>query len=153
MAIAVNFDPRHTSRLHEFSNLHKAWSLSLIFAVLIGVQALAFLILGTGRAGLGLALSILIFSSLLALACAWRAFRRAQGISAMFWFLFAVVLVVLLVPTAFQTYDALFGQSTLSDSTWRLLYCLYGAPILMILFLPDTYRRTRVKTEIFLDLF
>src|SRR5271156_6753809 len=125
MATAVNFDPRHNSRLHVFANLHQTWLVSLIFAVLIGAQAVGFLILGTGRSGLGVALSILILSSLLALACAWRAFRRAQGISALFWFLFAVVLVVLLVPTAFQTYDALFGQSPLSDSTWRLLYCLY----------------------------
>jgi diguanylate cyclase (GGDEF)-like protein len=153
MATAVNFEPRDNSRLHEFANLHKAWFLSLIFAVLIGAQAVGFLILGTGRAGLGVALTILIGSSLLALACAWHAFRRAQGISALFWFLFAAVLVVLLIPTGFQTYDALFGQSTLSDSTWRLLYCLYGAPVLMILFLPDTYRRARVKFEIFLDLF
>jgi diguanylate cyclase (GGDEF)-like protein len=41
----------------------------------------------------------------------------------------------------------------LSDSTWRLLYCLYGAPILMMLFLPETHRRARVKSEIFLDFF
>ena len=41
----------------------------------------------------------------------------------------------------------------MSDSTWRLLYCLYGAPILMILFLPETHRRARVKSEIFLDFF
>lgn len=109
--------------------------------------------LGTGRPGRGLAESILVLVSLLALACAWIAFRRAQGITALFWFLFAAVLVVLLVPTAFQAYQTLFDQTILSDSTWRLLYCLYGAPILMMLFLPETHRRARVKSEIFLDLF
>ncbi len=111
MATAVNFDPLHNSRLHEFANLHKAWFLSLIFTVLIGAQAIAFLILGTGRAGLGVALSILVGGSLLALACAWRAFRRAQGICALFWFLFAAVLIVLLVPTVFQTYDACLAKA------------------------------------------
>jgi diguanylate cyclase (GGDEF)-like protein len=71
----------------------------------------------------------------------------------MFWFLFAAVLVVWLVPSVLHTYDTLFDQTTLSDSTWRLLFCLYGAPILMMLFLPETSRRARVKSEIFLDLF
>ena len=71
----------------------------------------------------------------------------------MFWFLFAVNLVVLLVPTVFQAYDTVFHETTLSDSIRGLLYCLYGAPILMMLFLPDNYRSARVKFEIFLDLF
>jgi diguanylate cyclase (GGDEF)-like protein len=119
----------------------------------MAAQALGFLMLGTGRAGCGLAESILVLDSLIGLACARIAFRRAQGISALFWFLFAAVLVVLLIPTALQTYDTLLDQNTLSDSTWRLLFCLYGAPILMMLFLPETDRRARVKSEIFLDLF
>jgi len=61
--------------------------------------------------------------------------------------------VVWLVPSGLQTFDTLFDRTTLSDSTWRLLYCLYGAPILMMVFLPDTYRRAWAKSEIFLDLF
>jgi diguanylate cyclase (GGDEF)-like protein len=125
----------------------------LLFAALMAAQALGFLVLGTGRPGRGFAQSILVLVSLLALASAWNAFRRAQGITALFWFLFAAVQVVLLVPTAFQTYDTLFNQAILSDSTWRLLYCLYGAPILMMLFLPGDHWRARVKFEIFLDLF
>ena len=151
--MAINFDLPRGSRLREFANLRQAWFVGLLFAVLMAAQALGFLVLGTGRAGRGLAESILVLVSFLALACAWNAFRRAQGITALFWFLFAAVLVVLLVPTAFQAYDTLFDQATLSDSTWRLLYCLYGAPILMMLFLPETSRRARVKSEIFLDLF
>jgi hypothetical protein len=51
-----------------------------------------------------------------------------------FWFLFAAILLIWIVPTAIQAFDTLFDLSTLSDSTWRLLYCLYGAPILMMLF-------------------
>jgi diguanylate cyclase (GGDEF)-like protein len=152
MDAAVNFDLGRGSRLREFANLRQAWFVCLLFAALIAAQALGFLVLGTGRSGLGLALSMLVLSSILALACVWGAFRRAQGITALFWFLFAALLVVLLVPTGLQTYDTVFDQNTLSDSTWHLLYCLYGAPILMMLFLP-TYRRARVKSEIFLDLF
>ena len=34
-----------------------------------------------------------------------------------------------------------------------MLYCIYGAPILMMLFLPDSYGHARVKSEIFLDIF
>jgi len=153
MATAVNFELDRSSALRKFATRRAAWCLGLLFATLIAAQALGFLVLGTGRAGCGLAESILVLDSLIGLVCARIAFRRAHGISALFWFLFAAVLVVLLIPTALQTYDTLLDQNTLSDSTWRLLFCLYGAPILMMLFLPETDRRARVKSEIFLDLF
>jgi diguanylate cyclase (GGDEF)-like protein len=153
MPTAINFELPRGSRLREFANLRQPWFVGLLFAALMAAQGLGFLVLGTGRAGRSLAESILVVVSFLALACAWNAFRRAQGITALFWFLFAAVQVVLLIPTAFQTYDTLFDQAILSDSTWRLLYCLYGAPILMMLFLPGDHRRARVKFEIFLDLF
>jgi diguanylate cyclase (GGDEF)-like protein len=149
----VNFDLFRGSRLREFGNLRRPWFVGLLFAALMAAQALGFLVLGTGRPGRGLAESILVLASFLALACVWNAFRRAQGITALFWLLFAAVQAVLLIPTAFQAYDTLFDQAILSDSTWRLLYCLYGAPILMMLFLPETSRRAQVKSEIFLDLF
>jgi len=153
MVTAANLDQPRRTRLYEFMNLRPPWFVGLLFAALVVIEALAFFVLGTGRSGLSVALSSLILGSLLALACVWGAFRRAQGIAALFWFLFAAVLVVLLVPTALQTYGAVFDQNILSDSTWRLLYCLYGAPILMMLFLPAGNRRGRVKSEIFLDLF
>jgi len=153
MHAAIHFDFFGVSRLRKFASRRELWFFCLLLAALLAVEALCFLVLGTGRWGLGLALFILDLCSLLAIACAWRAFRRSQGTSALFWLLFSAVLVVLLVPTVFQTYDTLFDQTTLSDSTWRLLYCLYGAPVLMMLFLPDTYRRARVKSEICLDLF
>jgi len=153
MSTAVNLDRFRGSRLREFANLREPRFVALLFAALIVAQALGFLVLGTGRPGRGLAESILVLVSFLALACAWNTFRRAQGITALFWFLFAAVLVVLLVPTVLQTYDTLFDQPIVSASTWRLLYCLYGAPILMMLFLPETYRRVRVEAEVLLDFF
>src|ERR1700674_5231566 len=153
MSPAVNFDLFRGSRLREFGSLRRPWFVGVLFGVLMAAQTVGFLMLGTGRPGRGLAESILVLVSFLALACVWIAFRRAHGITALFWFLFAAVLAVLLVPTAFQAYDTLFDQAILSDSTWRLLYCLYGAPILMMLFLPGDHRRARVKFEIFLDLF
>jgi diguanylate cyclase (GGDEF)-like protein len=153
MSTAVNFDLPRGSRLREFANLRQPWFAGVLFGALIAAQALGFLVLGTGRAGRGLAESILVLVSCLALAYARSAFRRAQGINALFWFLFAAVQVVLLVPTALQAYDTLCDQAILSESTWRLLYCLYGAPILMMLFLPENRRHARVKSEIFLDLF
>ena len=149
---AVEFDVRRGPRLRKVASCREPWFVCFLFGTLMAAQALGFLVLGTGRTGCGLAESILVLENLIALALVWLAFRRAQGISALFWFLFATVLVVLLVPTAFQAYGILFGQNILSDSTWRLLYCLYGAPILMMLFLPETHRRTHVKSEIFLDL-
>lgn len=137
----------------EFANQRQVWLVGVLFAALLAAQAIGFVLFGTGRAGLSVALSILVLDSLVALACTWAAFRRAQGITALFWFLFGVNLVVLLVPTAFQAFDTAFGVTTLSDPTRNLMYCLYGAPILMMLFLPDTYGRARVRAEILLDLF
>jgi diguanylate cyclase (GGDEF)-like protein len=153
MTTAAHPDPHPGSRLRHLASFHPAWFVGLIFAILIAAQALGFILLGTGRAGSGIAQSIVILDNLFALACASVAARRARGITALFWFLFAAVLFVLLVPTVIQTYDTLFDQNILSDSTWRLLYCLYGAPVLMMLFLPETHRRTTVKSEIILDLF
>ncbi|MGA7291790.1 MAG: sensor domain-containing diguanylate cyclase [Terriglobales bacterium] len=153
MDIDFHFDLRHILGVGEFSQRRQTWFVGILFAVLTFAQGLGFLALGTGRAGSGLSESILVLDSFLAVTCAWIAFRRARGVSAMFWFLFVVVLTVLLVPTAVQTYSTLFDCAILSNSNWTLLYCLYGAPILMMLFLPNTYRVARVKFEIFLDFF
>jgi diguanylate cyclase (GGDEF)-like protein len=135
------------------SKLRKLWFVSLIFSVLMAAQTLGFVLLGTGRWGRGFSELILVAMTLLAIACAWSAFRRSQGVNALFWCLFGIALVVLLLPTAVQAYDTLFDQVLFTESTWDLLFCLYGAPILMMLFLPDTHGRTRVKSEIFLDIF
>jgi diguanylate cyclase (GGDEF)-like protein len=123
-----------------------------LFVGLMVVQALGFLIFGTGRPGKSVSGVILTLHNVLALACAWIAFRRARGVAAIFWFLYAVSILTLLIPTVIGTCDTLFDCSTLSPSTWRVLFCLYGAPVLMILFLPETDRE-RLKSEIFLDLF
>jgi len=153
MSTAANFDLHRGSSLRDFAGLRQPWFVGLLFAGLMAGQAIGFVVLGTGRAGLGLSQSLLVIESLLAIACAFVAFRRAQGITALFWLLFIIDLVVLVVPTAFQAFDTLFEQTLLSESTRSLLYGLYGAPVLMMLFLPETTLRARVKSEIFLDLF
>jgi diguanylate cyclase (GGDEF)-like protein len=153
MSTAVTFDPPRGPRTRDLMSSRQAWAVALPFGALLAAQAIGFLLLGTGRSGLCVSESILVLENLLALACASIAFHRARGIPALFWFLFAMVAVTLLVPTAVQAYDTIFDQSTLSDSGRGLLYCLYGAPILMMLFLPQTHRSARVKSEIFLDLF
>ena len=141
--------PRQTQRI-----LNRPGGLVvLLFAFFMSTQAAGFLFLGINRWGLGLSESMLVLESTLALGCAWVAFRRAHGVTAIFWFLFAFDLALLLIPTVLQAYDTLWNQTILSDPTRALLYCLYGAPILMMLFLPNTYGSARVKSEIFLDLF
>jgi hypothetical protein len=50
-------------------------------------------------------------------------------------FYFALDVTILLVPTAIQAYDTVLHRVTLSDSTRGLIYCVYGEPILMMLFL------------------
>jgi len=139
-------------RTAGFAQVRNPRFIATVFAGLIALQALGFFVLGTGRAGKSVSLISLVAHNLLALACSWIAFRRARGVAALFWFLYALSLLTLLIPTAFGTYDTVFEQSSLSVSTWRVLFCLYGAPILMMLFLPDSDRE-RPKSEIFLDLF
>ena len=153
MATGVHLEALQSSFVRKFARASAPWSLCLLFAVLVAVQTVGFLVLGAGRWGSGLAESVVVAGNLIALACAWHALRRAQGVTAIFWFLFAFVLVVWLVPNALWAYDTLFDRTTLSDAIWRLLYCLYGAPILMMLFLPDSFRPARMKSEILLDLF
>jgi diguanylate cyclase (GGDEF)-like protein len=153
MGVTANSQLRRGFRLREFANLHQGWLLVLVFAALMAVQVVGFLVLGTGRLGLGLSECSLVLDSFVVLGCTWVAYRRAEGIAALFWFLFAVDMLFILVPTAVQAYDTIFGQRLLSDPTRNLLYCLYGAPVLMMLFLPAVHRRARVRYEIFLDLF
>ena len=124
-----------------------------LFVALMASQALSYWLLGTGPAGRGVSEFIIILINLLALACAWAAFRRTEATAALFWLLFAASLLILLIPALLSLVTLIFHCALVSDSTWRVLWCLYGAPILMILFLPDVHRRARVKTEIFLDLF
>ena len=152
MSTAANFGLHRTSRLRAFASLNRTWVVSILFGAVIAVQGLGFLVLGTGQAGCSLSESIIVLQGLIAIACTWIAFRRAQGVTALFWFLFGVVLVVLAVPTVLQIFGTVFGQPLLPEPTRGLLYALYGAPVLMMLFLPDTHWRTRVKFEIFLDL-
>jgi hypothetical protein len=70
---------------------------------LIAVQALGFLILGTNREGRSVSLVSLVAQNVLAIACAWIAFRRARNVAALFWFLFATSLLILQIPQTFGT--------------------------------------------------
>ena len=144
---------RRGIRFREFANLRNTSFIGLLVVLLMAAQAIGLLTLGTSRVGFGFAEFIVVLANLLAIACVWGVYRRAHGTIAIFWFLFVLVLVFWLVPAALHAYDNLFNQTTLSDSTWRLLFCLYGAPILMMLFLPGISARTRPKSETFLDLF
>jgi len=152
MDTAVPAEGVRPTRFAGFATLNNPRFVASLFVGLIALQALGFLMLGTNRAGRSVSLISLVAQNVLAIACAWIAFRRARNVAALFWFLFAISLLILQIPQTFGTYDTVFAQSTLSESTWRVLFCLYGAPILMMLFLPETDRE-RLKSEVFLDLF
>ena len=108
---AANFERSSSLWSPEVAIGRRFWFVASIFTVLLITQTLGFLLLGTGRNGLGFVLMILVLHSLVALTCCWTAFLRARGIASMFWFLFVVTMLVLLVPTVFQTYDTIFGIS------------------------------------------
>jgi hypothetical protein len=153
MSTFVPIDFFRCPRLRRLSDLVDPRCVGALFAALMTVQALGYWLLGTGTAGMGVSEIIVIVCNLLALACAWAALRRAEGTAALFWSLFAVSLLILLIPALLLLVTTVFHRALVSESTLRVLWCLYGAPILMMLFLPDVHRRTRLKAEIFLDLF
>lgn len=153
MSISALIDCFRFPRLRRLGDLADPRWVSALFAALMASQAAGYWFLGTGPAGMGISQVILILCNLLALACTGAALRRAEGTAALFWFLFAVSLLILLIPTLFLLVTTVFHHVLVSESTLRVLWCLYGAPILMMLFLPDAHRRARVRTEIFLDLF
>jgi hypothetical protein len=102
---------------------------------------------------MGVSELLIVVQHFLAIACAIIALRRSLGSSAIFWFLFIVTLTVLLIPNVLQTWGTLTANSLVSERTWRALYTLYGAPVLMMLILPDSDSNIRTRSETFLDLF
>jgi len=124
---------------------------SILFGAVIAVQGLGFLVLGTGQAGCSLSESIIVLQGLIAIACTWIAFRRAQGVTALF-----LVSVRRRAggpgcSTVLQISARCSGNPSCRN---RRADCFTPsmASGLMMLFLPDTHWRTRVKFEIFLDL-
>lgn len=137
----------------RFQRLRSPALVAILFAVLIALQGLGYLILGTGRAGMAFSETILVFHNLLAVVCAWVAFRHGRSAAALFWLLFLITLAILLIPTVLIAVDTIFHYAVVPPATWRVLFCFYGTPILMILFLPVSEREGRVRSEVYLDLF
>ncbi len=141
------------ARFAGFATLTNPAFVAFLFAGLIALQAAGYLALGTGRPGKGISQLIADSQNLLALSCGWIAFRRARGTAALFWLLFAVNVLLLMVPTVLMTISTIFSVTLVADSTWRVLFCLYGAPIVMMLFLPESDQPGRQWSQIFLDQF
>ena len=121
-----------------------------IFAVLMLLQALSFLFAGTGRLGLCISGIMVVVSHLVALVYAAAAFRRARGNAVLFWLLFMAALVILLIPSAIALVGNILNRELVSPATWRVLYVLYGAPIVMIVLLPASDHESS-QPEILLD--
>ncbi len=115
------------------------------------IQGLGYFILGTGTSGMAISELVVICQHFLAIGCAGMAVRRGKGTAALFWLLFAVIDIVLVIPAVIQLCGTLLGHSLISDATWRALYTLYGAPVLMMLILPDRDQPGRARLELFLD--
>jgi diguanylate cyclase (GGDEF)-like protein len=133
-------------------NLRQTYLVAGAFALCMALQALGYLTLGTGHAGMGLSESIIIFEHLLAIACTVAAVRRARGVATLFWLLFLTMSIVLMIPNAIQALSTILGRGLVPDRTWRALYTLYGAPVLMMAILPDADRGSQAHSETSLDL-
>jgi diguanylate cyclase (GGDEF)-like protein len=153
MPAYVLIDAFRLPRPRKLSDLADPRWVGAIFVVLMVCQALGYGLLGTGSSGRSLSEFIIILQYLVAFGCVWVAFRRAEGTAALFWLLFAGSLVILFIPALLLWVTVFFHDPLVSESTVGVLWSLYGAPILMMLFLPDVHRRVRVRTEVLLDLF
>ncbi len=118
----------------------------------MALQTLGYLLLGTSGTGRSFSGFITLFQYLIAIASAWFAYRRARGIACLFWLLFLATDCVLMVPSVLQMVADFSQRALVSDATWRALYLLYGAPVLMMMVLPDCDDDGRIPAEIFVDL-
>jgi hypothetical protein len=153
MATSVANAPVSESRSCGSADLRHTYLVAGTYLLSMVLQTVGYSLLGTGRSGMGVSEAFIIIQHLLAMACAGIAFRRAHATAALFWFLFLITNIVLLIPNIILPVRTILGLSVVSDSTWRALYVLYGAPVLMMLILPDSDRGGRVHSEIYLDLF
>jgi diguanylate cyclase (GGDEF)-like protein len=119
----------------------------------MAAQAAGYVFFGTGDLGRGISGLLSAAQNVIAIIGACLAFRRARGIDALFWFLFTVALLILLLPITVLSFEMLLQRDLISDPLANLIYCLYGAPIIMMLFLPDSHPHSRLDWEVFLDLF
>src|SRR5437763_1916282 len=149
----VTAEGMRPSRTVGFARLNNPKFVASLFAGLIAMQAVGYLILGTGRSGRGFSGLLLCCHDLVALTCVWNAFRRARNTASLFWVLFGVTLLCLLVPSSLMAASTILQVSLVSETTWRVLFCLYGVPILMMLFLPEIDQSDRQRFQIFLDQF
>lgn len=150
--MATSFDTASLSRCRTSVSHHQTYMIAGGFLATMVLQFLGYLALGTGRAGMGFSELLIVLQHLLAIACAGVAFRRARDTAALFWLLFIITIVVLLIPNAILGFGTFLGHNLVSEATWRALYTLYGAPVLMMLILPDSDPGRRVQLEIYLDL-
>jgi diguanylate cyclase (GGDEF)-like protein len=144
---------KRPARFAGLTNLENPKTTAFLFAGLIALQGVGYLTLGTGPPGKSVSLVIAVFENVLALSCSWIALRRARGTAAFFWLLFTINLVFLMVPTVLMTVGSIFNVTLVPDSTWRVLFCLYGVPVVMMLFLPETDQPDRGWLQLFLDQF
>jgi len=126
--------------------------LMAVVLILLVIQALGYLALGTGRAGRSVSELALILHNIIALVCTWSAFRRSCGVDRLFWLLFSVAQIALLVPAVILGVSTITNHNLVSEATWRVLYCLYGTPILMMVLLPAWEVVGRRRAETYLDL-
>jgi diguanylate cyclase (GGDEF)-like protein len=117
------------------------------------LQAVGYLVLGTAQSGMSVSQLLMLGQYTLAMYCAWGALRRTRGTARLFWLLFLATDFVLMIPSAIQLLEAFSGHSIVSDATWRAIYLLYGAPVFMMLVLPDASDQRRIRPEVLLDLF
>lgn len=153
MGSPIHLDMPHFPRLRRFTTPPNPYFVGATFVALIVVQGFGFLVLGTGRAGQCVSRLALVLHILLALVCVRCAARRSEGVARIFLSLATAVLLIWLGLNSLRAYDVLSNHVTLSDSMFRMLYRLYGVPILMMFFLPEDDQQDWFKSEILLDLF
>jgi hypothetical protein len=108
-----------------------------VFILLTALQGLGFGVLGTGRAGLLVSQSAQLVVNLVALVCIGCAYKRARAVARTFWLLLGCAFLCWLIANAAWIYATYLGVFLVPESIFNFLYRLYGAPLLMALFLKE----------------
>jgi PAS domain S-box-containing protein len=110
-----------------------------IFVLLMGLQAIGFLLSGLNHHGWIWSQAVQLVANIVAIGCAALAFRRASGFAKLFWLLFCFSLVLWAAANGFFLCLSYIGSAGWLASAFDFLYRGYGVPLLLLLLIRGDY--------------
>jgi PAS domain S-box-containing protein len=123
-----------------FSARSAMWKVLWLSLILIALQGAGFLVCGLSHNAWLWSQGMQSIASILAIACAGLAFRRANGFAKPFWLLFCFALALWGAANGFFLWRSYHGYSGWLASAFDFMYRAYGVPLLLLLLIRDDYQ-------------